>query len=105
MKDMVQIIIIVNIIMTMVFSISGLRIVFSGCKYKHIEEKDRINYARGLIDISIVILAYTILIFILKFKYTSSIVSLEILVIAIILIKYRYIKNKYIKYHKKINID
>lgn len=105
MKNIVQFIIILNIIITMLFSITGLRIVFSGCKYKSLDDKAVNNYARGLIDISIIILAYTILIFIIKFKIIWSILILEILVISSVLIRYRYIKNKYIKYNNKVNID
>lgn len=101
MKDIVKILITINILATMVFSITGLRIVFSGHKYKNLFEKDINNYARGLIDISIVILAYTILIFTINFNTVWSIIILEIVVITSISIRYRYIRNKYITSKKR----
>lgn len=105
MKDIVKILITVNIIATIIFSTTGLRIVFSGYKYKNLVEKDINNYARGLIDISIVILAYTILIFTINFNTVWSIIILEIVVITSISVRYRYIKNKYIESQQKRNVN
>lgn len=98
MDSILFFIVLLNIIITSIISFLGLKIVFYDSEYKNLNEKDKNNYGRGLIDISIIILAQTILIYIVSFRKIANIIVLEALTISIVCLKYIKIKNN-------LNID